>query len=154
MLKIFLDANIYFAGAVSEDGASRLILEIALRKKILLYSSKLVLREAERNLRLKAQKEHLKFFHSYLRKVKIHVVPLPEDKVVEPFESLIHPKDLPVLGSAVVSMADYLLTLDKRHFFTATLFAKRLPFKIMTPGDFIREIYLKGKTSQNRNAGA
>ena len=145
MLKVFLDANIYFSGFVSEEGASHLVLRIASRKKMILYSSKLVLREVERNLRLKSKRENLKLFHRYLQKNKIHIVPFPEDKILEPLESLIHPKDLPVLGAALVSKADYLLTLDKRHFFTPALQAMETKIKIMSPGDFIREVYLKGK---------
>ncbi len=145
MLKVFLDANVYFAGFVSEEGASRLVLAIAGRKKIMLYSSKLVLREAERNLRLKSKRKNLKLFHSYLQKNKLHIVPFPEDKVLEPLESLIHPKDLPILGAALLSEADYLLTLDKRHFFTPALQKMKTKIEIMSPGDFIRDVYLKGK---------
>ena len=145
MLKVFLDTNIYFAGILSQTGASHLILEIANRKKILLYSSKLVLREAERNLRLKAKPENLKSFHRYLQKTKIHVIPFPEDKILEPLEPLIHPKDLPILGAAFAGRVDYLITLDKRHFFTTSLQSPLMKFGIMTPRDFIREIYLKGK---------
>ena len=145
MLKVFLDANVYFAGFVSEEGASHLVLEIANRKKMTLYSSKLVLREAERNLRLKSKRENLKAFHRYLQKNKIHIVPFPEDKMLQPLESLIHPKDLPVFGAALASKADYLITLDRRHFFTAALRQMKPKIEIITPGDFIRDIYLKGK---------
>ncbi len=145
MLKVFLDANIYVAGFISKEGASHFLLEIAGRKKIILYASKLVLREAERNLRLKSKPENLKSFHRYLQKTKIHVVPAPEEKTLGPFEALIHPKDLPVLGAALSVRADYLITLDKRHFFTAALQSRTGKLKIMTPGDFIRQVYLKGK---------
>ena len=145
MLKVFLDANVYFAGIVSDEGASHLVLEMAARKKISLYSSKLVLRETERNLRLKCKRENLKSFHRFLQKTKIHIAPFPEDKMLEPLETFIHPKDLPVLGAALTGNVDYLITLDRHHFFTATLRSGLPRLKIMTPGDFIREIYLKGK---------
>lgn len=145
MSRVFLDANIYFAGFVSKEGASHLLFEIAGRGKIHLYSSKLVLREAEKNLRLKSTPGNLKSFHRYLQKIKIHVVPFPEDKITASYEALIHPKDLPVLGAAMTSKADYLITLDKRHFLTKALKLKLKKPAVMTPGDFIRQIYLKGK---------
>ncbi len=145
MLRVFLDANIYFAGFVSKEGASHLLLEIAGRDKIQLYSSKLVLREAERNLRLKSAPGNLKSFHRYLQKTKIHVVPFPDDKITAPYEALLHPKDLPVLGAAMISKSDYLITLDKRHFLTKALPSKIKKPAILTPGDFIRQIVVKGR---------
>ena len=145
MLRIFLDANVYFAGFNSEKGASSLILEIIARGKTQLYTSKLVLREVERNLRLKSKPENLKAFHRYLQKNKIHAVPFPEDKFLESFEALIHPKDLPVLGAAILSKADYLISLDRRHFLTNSLQSKLKKPVFITPGDFLREVYLKGK---------
>ncbi|MBI3313993.1 MAG: PIN domain-containing protein [Candidatus Omnitrophica bacterium] len=145
MLKVFLDANIYFSGSVSSEGASYLVLEMTRRKKIIVYSSKLVLREAERNLRLKSTPENLKSFHGYLQKTKIHVIPAPEEKNLQGLEALIHPKDLPVLGAALAAKTDYFLTLDKKHFLTSLLQSKIKQPKILTPGDFIRQIYLKGK---------
>lgn len=145
MLKVFLDANIYFAGFHSTEGASSLILKIAARQKVILYSSKLVLREAERNLRLKSKKGNLKAFHRYLQKTKIHVTPYPDEKFAEPFEALIHPKDLAVLGAALMTKSDFLITLDKRHFFTPMLQSKLPRPKIMIPGGFIVQIYAKGK---------
>lgn len=144
MLKVFLDANVYFAGFVSGEGASSLVLQIAGREKIVLYASKLVLREAERNLRLKAKAVDLKSFRRYLQKTEIHVVPAPDEAILARFERLIHPKDLPVLGAALSAGTDYLITLDKRHFFIAPLLNLKRP-KILTPGDFIRQVYLKGK---------
>lgn len=145
MPKVFLDANIYIAGFVSEEGASHFLLEIAGRKKMILYASKLVLREAERNLRLKAKPGHLKSFRRYLQKTKIRVVSAPEAERLKTFEAFIHPKDLPVLGAALAAGADFLITLDKRHFFSAALQSKLQKPKVMTPRDFLRQIYLKGK---------
>ena len=72
MLKVFLDANVYFAGFSSKEGASSLILEMARRKKIILYASKLVLREADRNLRKKSTPAGLKAFRRYIQDTKIY----------------------------------------------------------------------------------
>ncbi len=147
MIRIFLDANVYFTGFYSKEGGSALLLEIIRRKnkKISLYASKLVLREAERNLRKKGTGAYLKSFHRYLQQTKIHITPAPPEDMLQSYTTVIHPKDLPVLGSALLSKADYLITLDRRHFFTAHLLSKMKKPKILTPGDFVRSVYLKGR---------
>ncbi|OGW72779.1 MAG: hypothetical protein A2Y02_02590 [Omnitrophica bacterium GWA2_52_12] len=145
MLKVFLDANVFFAGFSSVEGASALVLKLAVREKWLVCASRLVLREAERNLRLKSKPVCLKAFRRYLQKTKVHLCPTPPEKQQALFQELIHPKDLPVLSAAVILKTDYLLTLDRRHFFSAALHAKVKSPKIMLPGDFIRQVYLKGR---------
>ncbi len=140
MIRVFLDANVYFAGFFSKEGASSVILELAHRKKITIVSSRLVLREADRNLRRKTDPKTLKSFHRYLQQVKIYVVPTPEDSALQRYESHIHPKDVPVLAATVESRADYLITLDRKHFFTSqvSFFSKKV--KVLTPGDFLKKL--------------
>ena len=146
MICVFLDANVYFGGSVSKKGASSFILESAQRKKIELFASKLVLREAERNLRKKATETALKDFHRFLQGTKLCVVPVPNEKISEPYEASLHPKDLPVLAAAISCGAEFLITLDRRHFMNPPLLAKLKKPKILTPGDFFRDIFLKGKS--------
>ena len=145
MKKVFLDANVYFSGCVSEQGASCLILELARRERIKLAASRLVLLEAERNLRHKSSKAVLKNFHRFLHQTKIQIIPTPKEELQSLYEPLIHPKDLPVLVAAIESKADFLITLDRRHFLTSKILFKIKWIHIMTPGDFLKEIYLKGK---------
>ena len=57
MIRVFFDANICFAGFDSPKGASAFVLELARRRKMEVYASKLVLREADRNLRTKSEKK-------------------------------------------------------------------------------------------------
>ena len=145
MIKIFLDANIYFAGFASPEGASALILGLARRKKLTIVSSRLVLREADRNLRKKSSPSALKTFRRFLQNTKIHIAATPPEELLQPYESLIHPKDVPVLAAACESNAEFLITLDRRHFFTPALLSKMKKIKIVLPGEFLRDIYLKGK---------
>ncbi len=145
MTRIFLDANVYFAGFVSKEGASALILELVRRQKVSLSTSKLVLREADRNLRKKSSPSSVKAFHRFLQQTTIQVIPAPDEKFSRPYEALIHPKDLPVLGAALVSKAGFLLTLDRKHFLNPGLLSKIKILKILTPRDFICDYYLKGK---------
>lgn len=146
MTRLFLDANVYFAGFFSPEGASSLILELARRKKLGLVATKLVLREADRNLRKKSPPEKLKAFHRFLQETTIDIRPAPTEKSMAPYEPHIPPKDLPVLAAAAHSDADFLVTLDKKHFLAPQVLSKVKKPKIFTPADFICEVYPKGKT--------
>lgn len=145
-MRLFLDANVFFAGCLSPEGASAFILELARRKRIEIAASRLVLREADRNLRRKAPAPALKTFHQFLQQVKVRVILLPTDEeIVSPYEAMVHPKDLPVLSSAIASKSDYFLTLDRKHFLSSPLVQKLKKPVILGPANFIQNIYLKGK---------
>jgi len=144
-MRIFLDANVFFAGCVSKEGASAFVLELSRRKRVELMVSKLVLREADRNLRRKAPPAALKTFRRFLQQTNVHVVVSSAENVTEPFEGMVEPKDLPVLVAAVASKADFFLTLDKKHFLSTGLVGKIKKPRILSPSDFLRDIYLKGK---------
>ena len=67
MRRVFLDANVHCAGSASPTGASALILQLTLKGCLEATASRLVLREAERNLRRKRSPKDLKAFHQFLR---------------------------------------------------------------------------------------
>ena len=141
MTKVFLDANVYFAGFLSSQGASALVLQLARRKKIQVIATKLVLHEADRSLRKKTNPQTLKSFHRFLQETKIQIQPAVDDKSLQKYESLIHPKDVSVIAAAVEAKADYLITLDRRHFLTEKIQSEIKKIKMITPGDFIRELF-------------
>ncbi len=137
MIRIFLDANVYVAGFVSPKGGSAFILELVRRKKVRLLANRIVLREADRNLRLKAPLKAIKSFRRFLNETKIEILPPPTEAGLSHYEALIHPKDTVVLGAALEAQVDFLVTLDRRHFLTAQVLAKQGKTRILTPGDFI-----------------
>lgn len=145
MIRVFLDANVYFSGFFSKKGASALILELARHKKLSITTSRLVLREADRNLRKKTTAKIVKGFHRFLKEVKIDVLPPIRGKLLERYEPFIHPKDVPVLAVAMESKVDYLITLDRKHFLNPKVSVCAGKMKILTPGDFIQEQLRKGK---------
>lgn len=145
MTQVFLDANVYVAGFVSETGASAFVLELAQRGKIHLLANRWVLRETERNLRLKANPKILKSFRRFIRQTKIYPLDPPSEASLEKYEPFIHPKDVSVLAAALEAKADFLLTLDRRHFLTAQVLSLPGKTKILTPGEFVRESVRKGK---------
>ena len=140
MLRVFLDANVYFAGSASPTGGSALVLQLILKGRIEATASRLVLREAERNLRRKRPPKDLKVFHEFLKRAKLRVIRTPPETAWKPYEGMIHPKDVPVLAAAVASKAVYLVTLDRRHFLTKAVSDQVPGLVILTPGDFLRQL--------------
>ena len=123
MLRVFLDANVYFAGSASPPGGSALVLQLILKGRVEVTASRLVLREAERNLRRKRPPKDLKAFHQFLKHAKLRVIPTPPEIAWTRYEGVIHPKDVPALAAAVASKATHLITRNRRHF---SPFAERL----------------------------
>jgi len=137
MLSVFVDSSVVIAGAGSKSGASRAVLvmaEIGLFKLIL---SQQVLDECERNLRLKLPRA-LPFLVELLANVDPEIVPDPPAEQVAYWETMIAPKDAPILAAAHLARVDRFLTLD-RHDFTSDV-ATESDIDIMTPGEFVEEI--------------
>lgn len=138
MLQVFLDANVYFAGCWSPTGASALVLQLAMRHHIQAVASRLVLREAERNLRTKGGRQALQTFHRFVRVGRPRIIRTPSESVLARYEDSIHPKDVPVLAAAVEASSDYLITLDRRHFLIPPVRLRAGHTRILTPGDFLK----------------
>ncbi len=52
-------------------------------------------------------------------------------------------KDIPIVAGAVISGAEALITLDRKHLLgNQRLRVLDLPIKIMTPGDFIQNYFV------------
>ena len=138
MIQVFLDANVYFAGFYSAKGASRAVLELAKKRKIQIIASGLVLKEADRNLRKKTDAKISDQFRRFLKNTKIIVVPPPTDTSLQPYTSYTNFKDIPVLAAAFESKAHFLVTLDRKHFFTSKVLSLSKKTKIVTPGELLR----------------
>jgi predicted nucleic acid-binding protein len=106
--RIFLDANIFFSIAYGSPGLNRLV-ELAKRKRCMLFVSDYVIEEARRNL---FQPEQLKRLEVFLSKVQI----VPEVDPEIPCPIILPEKDRPVLLAAISIKADFLLTGDIIHF--------------------------------------
>lgn len=140
MLRVFLDANVYFAGCFSPRGASALILQLARHGTIQLVASRLVLREADRNLRRKGRPDNLRTFRRFLSTTQLHIVRPPSETAVAECEPWTHPKDAPILAAAISAKADYLVTLDRRHVLTEAVRSHVRGIKVVTPGEFLKII--------------
>lgn len=136
--RLFLDASVLIAAAGSRTGASTLVLDVCRHGQAKAVSSRLVLLEAERNIRAKLGREALLRFYQEIADLDLDLVEAPTPQEIADMSQIIHPKDAHVLAAAVKGGVEVLLTLDRRHFLSPTVLEAGLPFQIMIPGDFLR----------------
>ena len=112
--RIFLDSNIVLSGLFSEKGEPRLILDLLCLNLPVLQgvTGRFDLTEIERNIAKKVPGA-LMVFDEYLPKLDLEIVPVPFLDELEPFRGAVDDKDLPVLASASMGRADFLVTGDK-----------------------------------------
>jgi len=111
--KVFLDANIWFSAAMSEQGGSFLICRLAQTGLIKGFANNHVLEEAERNLLLKAPQK-LEAYFRLLKNTKPETVNLaPDLKFVRRLDYLLPAKDIPVVFGALATKADFLIVWNE-----------------------------------------
>ena len=106
-MKLFLDANVLFSAANADSAIARFL--HLLREKHSLVTSAYAYAEAERNIALKRPKWMEGFRHAMAGVTLVPDMPLRIDVTLAD-------KDRPILGSAIASGCDYLLTGDKKDF--------------------------------------
>ncbi|MCJ7699994.1 MAG: PIN domain-containing protein [Anaerolineales bacterium] len=131
--RLFVDADVLFAGAASpsEHSASLLILRLAEITLIEALTSEQVITEAERNLSAKIPKAIPVFNHLVSRCLTI----VPDPEALSPYDGLADPKDLPILAAAVSEGCSWLVTFNLRHFQPG-----HTDLTVLTPGEFILRI--------------
>ena len=137
MNKVFLDANVIFSAANSDTGGSAYIFQLAKKIKLTLYSSRLAIKEAERNLRKKADTQKLLNFYDLLNQIPVKLIDVDRTKAKGKFSDLVGEKDSPIIASAIASKANFFLTLDKKHFLNEKVLKANLPIKIVNPSSFL-----------------
>jgi predicted nucleic acid-binding protein len=137
-IKLFFEASVLIAAAHSLTGGSGYVLEACRRGRFKPVVTQLVLIEAERNIKAKLGEEDLLRFYQFLGTVDFTVEPPVSAREVADYSHLIEEKDAHVLAAAVRSSAQFLLTLDTRHFMTERLSKADLGLIIVTPSHFIQ----------------
>jgi len=146
-VRLFLDANIFFAAAGSPKGGSAFVLELAKRTKLQLVTVSYALIEAERNIKKKLDSEALVRHYQNLLDADLNIqgVERVSTDTIAQFEKIIIQKDIPILLGAISADVDFLVTLDKKDFLeNKKLASMNLPFEILTPGEFLKR-YLEDK---------
>lgn len=134
-----MDANIFFAAAASQIGASAFLFHMAQNKKVRLISNQYALIEAKVNIGRKlGEKELLVFYEliSVLNKIDSKKINQYEQKTLQ---DIIVEKDIPILASAMRQKADFLITLDKKDFMKDRVRIAAHPVQILSPGEYLKK---------------
>jgi len=134
--KVFLDTSALIAGIASSKGAARAVLQLAEIALIELIVSRQVIVEADRNIEEKLP-EMLNEYRKFIELLAPVLVDDPLQKDIAKYLTVINSDDAPILASAVISGADFLVTWDRRHFIGKKI---RIDsnLKIVTPGEFLK----------------
>ena len=102
--------------------------------------TRLVLWEAERNLRISFPPSALLAFYTLLGQLDPEVVPDPPEAEIRAAASVVAAKYAHVLAGARAGRATHLLTLDRKHFLDKSVRAAILPLVVCTPGEFLTSL--------------
>ena len=98
---------------------------------------RLVLVEAERNIRKKFEGSVLVQYYDMLVDLDPHLLPAPGQREIEAAAEVIRPKDAHVLAAARNGEASHLITLDHKHFLTDEVRKSIQPILACTPGEYL-----------------
>lgn len=136
-LTIFLDSSVILSGLASPTGGSGKVLEAAKQQKLKLFTTPLVVEEVTRHLdKLNIVPDKL---HRLLSSKEVRLLANPNEGTIEKFRHVCHdPDDAHVLAGAVLSGANVLVSLDKKHILTARVRKFLKPILVKSPKDFWR----------------
>lgn len=136
-VRLFLDSNVILSGLLSTKGAPRILLDLLSLNVPLLkgLTGQYNLDEIERNLRNRFP-ALLTVYQEFLPRMNLEIIAVPPYETIRHLLKKMSPKDTPVLASARLGKADYLVTGDKRGF--PRELAK--PMRTITPADFLDKI--------------
>jgi hypothetical protein len=141
--RIFIDADVLFAGAASpnEHSASNLLLRMAELTLIEAVTSTQAITEVERNLQDKMPKA-LPAFQLLVSRC-LRVVADPDPAKLAEYVGLANPEDLPILVAAVREVCSLLATFNLRHYQPG-----HPSVAILKPGDLVLRVrYLLARLS-------
>ena len=136
-MKLFLDANIIFTAAYSDQGRSRGLFRLAAAGKCSLFTSAFAHEEAFRNLHNKAPQ---KLADLTVLMKQVNILPEPHPNWVSWATALpLVQKDAPVLAAALQGNVDIFVTGDRHDF--GHLFGRVLHgVKVLTPADALETV--------------
>ncbi len=136
---VFLDASVLVAASRSPAGGSALTIEVCRGRRFRAALTARVLLEARVNIAEKFGEPELLRFYQQVAGLDPEMAPPPSPERLAECVPLTTEKDAHVLAAALECGAAYLLTLDRRHLLTPVVQSARLPLKVVTPGDFLKE---------------
>jgi len=113
-MRVFLDANVLFAAAISPEGRSAALFLLADHRVCTLLTSAHAVTEARRNLEGRYPDALMRFEH--LTHSVMTVPEAPSPRVAWARQQRLPEDDAPILAAAPEARADVLVTGDRRHF--------------------------------------
>ncbi|MBC7344814.1 MAG: PIN domain-containing protein [Clostridia bacterium] len=132
--KVYIDADVLLAAAVSTRGASHIIVKLSELTLIEGVISEAVQIEVERNLRAKLPAA-LPAYRALVDSAKLQIVPLPTVEQLQAYQGQANEKDLPHLAAACLAGCQYLVTHNTRDYFP-----KPGPLEVLKPGAFLERV--------------
>lgn len=136
MKLVFVDSSVLFSAVNSPIGGSSKLFTLI---KIKLITSKVVLIETERNVRKKLHNYHLERFLMLAEQIGI-TQQVPSHLIIKKAKKAIVEKDSVILAESYQSKADFLVTLDQKHFLSDSVAKFLKPQKALTPKMLIEAI--------------
>jgi predicted nucleic acid-binding protein len=136
-IKVFVDTSVIIAGLAFITGASGTVLDLCDAGVIQMVISRQVLVEADRNISSKLPRITRRF-RSFVKGLAPLMLEDPSQASVERCGRFVHRKDAAILAAALEAGAEYLVTLDKRHFLKVSL-PPSVPIRVVQPAQFLGE---------------
>ena len=136
--RVFLDATCWVAAAGSETGGSSAIILLAQAFLFVLITSRVVLQEAERDIRFKMDAAAQQRFYLLLGATEIEICKQPTLTEEERWAELTVDKDRHVLAAAFQASMDVLVTLDRKHILTEAVRAS-FPVLVQDTKEFLTD---------------
>jgi predicted nucleic acid-binding protein len=145
---LFFDSSALFAGVVSASGASRALLLLAEAGLVSIIVSEQVVAETERAVARKIPRA-LSNYREALRATGLRIVKDPSPKEIQAHKNIIsHQTDVPIIVAAMQVKADYLVTLNRRHFVDDPGVAARPGLRIGAPAEALAWVRQRLKQAQ------
>ncbi|MGH2557932.1 MAG: PIN domain-containing protein [Thermomicrobiales bacterium] len=137
--RVFLDASVLFAGALSARGYSRDLIVLGASHRVEVVASATVLAEARRNLAIKVPRG-LPLIDVFERSM-IMLTAEPPDELVRRVAEIVVTKDAPIVAGAMTAHADFLATFDRKHLLRqAAVIQERFGVVVATPEEIVAAI--------------
>lgn len=137
--KVFIDSSVLIAAAISPKGSARDLIMNALRSKIQVVISDLVIEETQRNLANKVP-QALPALQLFLEALNPELVS-PSKALVLKVSKVIELKDAPIVGGALAAKAEYLVSFDRKHLLQHNKEIKtHFGIKVVTPDQIIKGV--------------
>jgi len=134
LIKVFFDADVLIAGSASTTGASFLLLQLCELGLLKGLTNSQVIIECHRNIRKKIPQAEPAF--NEIVKNSLEIFKELPNFDCENYKNMADEKDLPILISAILSNADYLITFNTKHYFPDS----SIRLVVTNPGTLLQKI--------------